>query len=98
MKTLSTRPPPSASALPAASGGSRDVRAWGMVNQRDVQAIQATANRWKAFQLIGWVFLLASVVIVFAAPNDMHIRALPVAIVGLALIIFGRLCAWWDYG
>lgn len=73
-----------------------------------VQTIERTGKTWKAFLLVGWLLLaLGATTCGWSLLRDPSAAGGPpllawmggaVALVGLAIFLFGRLGAWWFHG
>jgi uncharacterized membrane protein HdeD (DUF308 family) len=61
----------------------------------DIQTIQATAKKWKAIQIGGGLIALVGVVLAFTGAGTVSL--VPAAI-GFAVLIVGRIGAWWHHG
>lgn len=74
--------------------GGREMPTTSPVGGSGVTTTQATAKKWKALQLAGVLLILLSL----PSAAVVGIGAVLFAMLGVAVVVYGRTMAWWHHG
>lgn len=75
-----------------------------MANEKKIRTTERTGKRWKFLQLIAVLLLITSITWTWSAlsadPKPAEPPAVPIllGVLGLPLLLFARLGAWWFHG